>query len=65
MLIILSNFKKKENEKKFPKEIDFFIVKNILSDYIESKNRFENSDNCDMLELDTKYYFLYGEFRVL
>lgn len=58
MLIIPSNFKKKENEKNFPKEIDFFIVKNILSDYIESKNRFENSNNCDVLELDTNEFVL-------
>ena len=58
MLISPSNFKKKENEKNFPKEIDFLIVKNILTDYIQSKNRFEKSDNCDMLELDTNEYVL-------
>lgn len=58
MLISPLQFKNKDNEKNFPKEIDFSIVKNILTDYIQSKNRFENSDKCDILELDTNEYVL-------
>ena len=58
MLINPLKLKKKDNENKFPKKVDFLIIKNILTDYIESKNRFENSDECDILELDTNEYVL-------